>query len=68
MSASGGGSNSTFSIIAFLVHAVIFIVMLIIALANPALFDNQNYLNILYLVLGTLIAHGGYQAGRVNSK
>ncbi|AFV51257.1 hypothetical protein D878_gp30 [Sulfolobales Mexican rudivirus 1] len=61
-------ANDEFSVIAFLVHAVIFVVMLIGALANPSLFDNQNYLNILYLVLGTLVAHGGYQAGKVSSK
>ncbi len=61
-------SDNTFSIIAFLIHAVIFVVMLIIALANPSLFNNQNYLDMLYIVLSTLILHGGYVAGKASSR
>jgi hypothetical protein len=52
------------SIIAFLVHAIIFILMIVLASANPALLQNSNYVDMLYIVLGTLVAHGGYAVGK----
>ncbi len=55
---------STMSIIAFLVHAIIFILMIVLASANPALLQNSNYVDMLYIVLGTLVAHGGYAVGK----
>jgi hypothetical protein len=57
-------SNSPMDIIAFLVHAVIFILLITYAVANPSLFQNQNYIDILYILLSTLILHGGYAIGR----
>ncbi len=55
---------STMSIIAFLIHSVIFILMIILAVANPFLLQNSNYINMLYIILGTLILHGGYAVGK----
>ncbi len=58
---------STTSLVVFLVHAVIFVVMVILAVANPSLFQNENYINMLYIILGTLVVHGGYSLGKSSS-
>jgi hypothetical protein len=55
---------STTSLVVFLVHAVIFVVMVILAVANPSLLQNEDYINMLYIVLGTLVTHGGYTLGK----
>ncbi len=55
---------NTMSIIAFLVHSVIFVVMIILAVMNTSLLSNDNYVNMLYIILGTLVLHGGYAVGK----
>ncbi len=59
-------NGSTMSIIAFLIHSVIFIVMIILAVMNTSLLSNSNYVNMLYIVLGTLVLHGGYAVGKTS--
>jgi hypothetical protein len=54
------------SVIAFLVHSIIFIVMIVFAIGEPTLLSNQDYVNILYIILGTLILHGGFMAGKTS--
>jgi hypothetical protein len=57
-------SNSIMDVIAFLVHSVIFVLLVTYAVANPSLFQNQNYVQMLYILLSTLILHGGYTVGK----
>ncbi len=57
-------ANETLTIIAFLVHSVLFAVFLFLAVVNPELFKCQNYMNILYILLSTLLIHGGYNLGK----
>jgi len=57
-------ADQTFNIIAFLIHSVLFAVFLFLAVINPELFKCQNYMNILYILLSTLLIHGGYQLGK----
>jgi len=57
-------ANNTLCIIAFLVHSILFAVALFFAFVNPSLLNNQNYMNILYVLLSTLLIHGGYHLGR----
>jgi uncharacterized membrane protein len=60
-------TDGTICIIAFLVHSVLFAVALFFIFVNPSLLDNQNYMNIVYILLSTLLIHGGYHLGK-NSK
>jgi len=57
-------ADSTLCIIAFLVHSVLFAVALFFAFVNPSLLNNQNYMEILYILLSSLLIHGGYHLGR----
>jgi len=57
-------SDQTLNIIAFLVHSVLFAVFLFLAVVNPELFKCQNFMNILYILLSTLLIHGGYNLGK----
>ena len=57
-------TDQTFNIIAFLIHSILFAVFLFLAVVNPELFKCQNYMNILYILLSTLLIHGGYQLGK----
>jgi len=57
-------ANCKLDIIAFLVHSILFAVALFFVFVNPSLLDNQNYMNILYILLSTLLIHGGYHLGR----
>jgi hypothetical protein len=59
-------NGSVMSIIAFLIHSVIFIIMIILAVMNTSLLSNSNYVNMLYIVLGTLVLHGGYAVGKTS--
>jgi len=57
-------ANDTLCIIAFLVHSILFAVALFFAFVNPSLLNNQNYMEILYVLLSTLLIHGGYHLGK----
>jgi hypothetical protein len=57
-------TNETLTIIAFLIHSVLFAVFLFLAVINPELFKCQNYMNILYILLSTLLIHSGYNLGK----
>jgi len=57
-------ANSTLCIIAFLVHSVLFAIALFFAFVNPSLLNNQNYMEILFILLSTLLVHGGYHMGK----
>lgn len=57
-------NNETLSIIAFLVHSVLFAVFLFLAVVNPELLKCPNYMNIIYILLSTLLIHGGYNLGK----
>jgi len=62
-------ADQTLTIIAFLIHSVLFAIFLFLAVINPQLFKCQNYMNILYILLSTLLIHGGYHLGNQrNSK
>ena len=58
--------SETLSIIAFLVHAVLFAVALLFAFADPALLHCNTYVDILFVLLSSLLIHSGYQAGKSN--
>jgi len=61
---SNSNSNNTFNIIVFIVHATIFALALLFVFINPQLLNNQNYVDILFTLLSTLLIHGGYHIGR----
>jgi len=61
---SNSNSNNTFNTIVFIVHATIFALALLFVFINPQLLNNQNYVDILFTLLSTLLIHGGYHIGR----
>jgi len=64
ISMSNSNSNNTFNIIVFITHATIFALALLFVFINPQLLNNQNYVDILFTLLSTLLIHGGYHIGR----
>ena len=59
-------TGETITIIAFTIHSVLFALMLLFVFANPSLLNNSTYVNIMYILLSTLLIHGGYHLGRNN--
>ncbi len=57
-------ANCTLCITAFLVHSVLFAIALFFVFVNPSLLKCENYMYILYVLLSTLLVHGGYHMGR----
>jgi len=60
-------TDETFSIIAFTIHSILFVLMLVFISVNPSFLNNSTYVNILYILLSTLLIHGGYQLGKERS-
>jgi hypothetical protein len=65
---SNSNSNNTFNIIVFIAHTIIFALALLFVFINPQLLNNQNYVDILFTLLSTLLIHGGYHIGRSSTK
>ena len=61
-------TDETITIIAFTIHSILFALMLLFVLINPSLLDNSTYVNIMYILLSTLLVHGGYHLGRNNKQ
>lgn len=61
-------TSETLNIIAFTIHSVLFALMLLFILVNPSFLNNSTYVNIMYILLSTLLLHGGYHLGRNNNK
>ena len=57
-------NDETFDIIAFMIHAILFIIMVFFAFVNTSLLENQTYTDMLYILLSTLLIHGGYSLGK----
>ncbi len=56
------------SVVAFVIHSLIFILMVTFYVMDSTLLYNQNYVDMMYIVLGTLAIHGGILAGKVSQK
>ncbi len=60
--------NEKTSIVAFVIHSLIFVLMITFYVMDSSLAYNQNYVDMMYIVLGTLATHGGLVAGKASQK
>jgi uncharacterized membrane protein YccC len=57
-------SEGDFSIITFTIHSIIFVLLMLGIFLNNNLLYSNTYVNIVYIILGTLIVHGGFLASK----
>jgi uncharacterized membrane protein YccC len=60
-------SEGDFSIITFTIHSIIFVLLMLGIFLNNNLLYSNTYVNIVYIILGTLIVHGGFLASKKSS-
>ena len=47
----------------FVIHSLLFLAVLLVMVEDQYLLSNEQFVNILYILLSTLLVHGGYIAG-----